>query len=133
MRTMDSQGRTAWNNKLRCVDGEPGREISLVVLTLKPSSLRIIKKKKKLYYKFKFDWTYYILGASQVVLVVKNPPARARDTRDVGSIPGSGRSLGGQHGNPIKCSCLEDPWQVTVHWVAKRYNWSNLARMQVLV
>ena len=40
--------------------------------------------------------------ASQVVLVVKNPPAKARDVRDVGSIPGSGRSPGGGHGNPLQ-------------------------------
>ena len=33
--------------------------------------------------------------ASQVVLVVKNPPANAGDIRDMGSIPGSGQSLGG--------------------------------------
>ena len=39
--------------------------------------------------------TYGLLGfyASQVVLVVKNPPAKAGDVRDTGSIPGSGRSL----------------------------------------
>ena len=34
-------------------------------------------------------------------LVVKNPPARAGDTRDTGSIPGSGRSSGGGHGTPV--------------------------------
>ena len=39
--------------------------------------------------------------ASQVVLVVKNPPASAGDIRDVGLIPGSGRSPGGGHGNPF--------------------------------
>ena len=38
--------------------------------------------------------------ASQVVLVVKNPPAKAGDVRDLSSIPGSGRSPGGGHGNP---------------------------------
>ena len=37
---------------------------------------------------------------SHVVLVVENPPANARDNRDVGSIPGLGRSPGGGHGNP---------------------------------
>ena len=42
-----------------------------------------------------------IVGASQVVLVAKNPPANAGNIRDVGSIPGSGRSLGGGHGNPL--------------------------------
>ena len=41
--------------------------------------------------------------------LVKNPPANAGDTRDVGSIPGSGRSLGGGHGNPLQYSCLENP------------------------
>ena len=42
------------------------------------------------------------LGASQVALVVKNPPANAGDIRDSGSIPGSGRSLGGRHSNPLQ-------------------------------
>ena len=37
---------------------------------------------------------------SQVALVIKNPPANAGDIRDVGSIPGSGRSPGGGHDNP---------------------------------
>ena len=47
--------------------------------------------------------------ASQVALVVKNPPANTGDLRDVGSIPGSGRSHGGEHGNPLQYSCLENP------------------------
>ena len=41
--------------------------------------------------------------------VVKNPPARAGDTGDVGWIPGSGRSPGGGNGNPLQYSCLENP------------------------
>ena len=49
------------------------------------------------------------LWGSQVALVVKNPPASAGDTRDMGSIPGSGRSPGGGHGNPFQDSCLENP------------------------
>ena len=61
--------------------------------------------------------------ASQVALVVKSPSANGGDLRDVGSIPGSGRSLGG-HGNPLQYSCLENPvdrgvWWATVHGVAK--------------
>ena len=65
-----------------------------------------------------------MLWASQVVLVVKNPPANAGDMRDVGSIPGSGKSPGGDHGNPYQYSCLENPmdrraWQATIHGVAK--------------
>ena len=51
----------------------------------------------------------HIVGASQVVLVVKNPPAHAGDLRDAGSIPGSGRFPGEGHGNPLQCSCLENP------------------------
>ena len=59
-------------------------------------------------------------GASQVVLVVKNSPAKQGEARDMGSIPGSGRSPKGGHGNPLQCSCLENPmntgaWQATVH------------------
>ena len=65
-----------------------------------------------------------ITWASQVVLVVKNPPANAGDVREVGLILGSGRSPGGGHGNPLQYSCLENPmdrgaWQATVHRVAK--------------
>ena len=47
--------------------------------------------------------------ASQVALVVKNPPANSRDISDVGLIPGSGRSTGRRHGNPLQYSCLEKP------------------------
>ena len=41
-------------------------------------------------------------------LVVKYPPANAGDVRKAGLIPGSGRSPGGGHGNPLQYSCLED-------------------------
>ena len=62
--------------------------------------------------------------ASQVVLVVKNSPAKAGDIRDAGSIPGLQRCPGRGHGNPLQCSCLENPtdrgaWPATVHRVAK--------------
>ena len=62
--------------------------------------------------------------ASQVALVVKNLPANAEDIRDSGSIPGSGRSPGGEHGNALQYSSLENPmdrgaWQATVHGVAR--------------
>ena len=54
---------------------------------------------------------YYYLPpwAFQVVLVVKNQPAKSGGIRDVGSIPGSGRSPGGGPGNPLQYSCLENP------------------------
>ena len=67
-----------------------------------------------------------IAFSSQVALVVKNSLANARDgdLRDVGSIPGSGRSPGGGHGNSLQYSCLENPmdrgaWWATVHRVAE--------------
>ena len=47
--------------------------------------------------------------ASQMALVVKNPPAIAGDTGDMGSIPGSGRFPGGEHGDPLQYSFLENP------------------------
>ena len=56
-----------------------------------------------------FVWKYLDIGASQVVLVVKNPPANAGNTGDTGSIPGLGRSPGGGHGNPHQFSCQENP------------------------
>ena len=43
------------------------------------------------------------------MLVVKNPPANAGNTRDLCSIPESERSPGGRHGNPLQYSCLENP------------------------
>ena len=56
--------------------------------------------------------------------MVKNPPASARDRGDVGSISGSGRSLGGGHGNPFQYFYLGNSmdrgaWQVTVHRTAQ--------------
>ena len=59
-----------------------------------------------------------------MVLVVKNLPANAGDTRDLGLIPGSGRSPGGGHGKALQYSCLESPmdigdWQATVPRVTK--------------
>ena len=64
---------------------------------------------------------------TQVVLVVKNSPASPGGIRDTGSIPGSGRCPGGGHGNPLQCSCLENPmdrraWRAAVHSVAESDN-----------
>ena len=52
--------------------------------------------------------------------VVKKLPANAGDARDVGLIPGSGRSPGVGNGNPLQYFCLENPmdrraWRVMVH------------------
>ena len=65
-----------------------------------------------------------VLQTSQVVLVVKNPPANAGDARDAGSIPGLGRSSRVGNGNSLQYSCLENPmdggaWWAAVHGVAK--------------
>ena len=54
-----------------------------------------------------------------VAVVVKSLPANAEDIRDAGSIPGSGRSPGEEHGNPLQYSCLENfmdrgTWQAPV-------------------
>ena len=56
--------------------------------------------------------------------MVKNLSVSAGDTRDVGSIPGSGRSPGGGNGNPLQYSRLEKfmdrgAWPAIVHGVAK--------------
>ena len=67
-------------------------------------------------------------NTSQVVLVVKNLPASAGYIREVGSIPGSGRSPGGGNGNLLHYSSLENPMdrgacQATVHRVTKSQTW----------
>ena len=56
--------------------------------------------------------------------MVKNLPANAEDIRDLGSIPGLGRSSGVGNGNPLQYSCLENPmdrgaWWASVHRVAE--------------
>ena len=58
--------------------------------------------------------------------VGKESTCNVRDTGDRRSIPGSGRSSGGGHGNPLQYSCLENPmdrgaWWATVYGVAKSH------------
>ena len=60
--------------------------------------------------------------------VVKNLPANARDTGDMGLIPGSRRSLGEGNGNPLQYSCLKNPmnrgtWWAIVDGVTKSQTW----------
>ena len=62
-------------------------------------------------------------GPTHVALVVKNPLAKSGDLRDIGLIPGLGRS-GGEHGNSVQYSCLENSmdkgaWWAVVHSFAK--------------
>ena len=71
-----------------------------------------------------FTWAF------QVALVVENPPAIAGDAGDLGSIPGSGRSPGEGHGNPLQYSCLKDSmdrgaWWATFRRAAK--SWTRLS------
>ena len=66
----------------------------------------------------------YFWGISQVVLVMKNPPANVGDIRGVGLIPGLGRSPGAGHGKLLQYSCLENrmdsgAWWATVHRVTE--------------
>ena len=79
-----------------------------------------------------FIMSYRKKWASQVVLVIKKPPANAGDIRDASLIPGSARSPGGEHDNPLQYSCLENPmdkgaWWATVHRVAE--SWTQLKRL----
>ena len=83
-----------------------------------------VAKKKCLY-----SFITHECRASLVALVVKNSPANAGDTRDMGSIPGWGRSPGGGNGNPLWNSCLENSmgWGACqgLHGVAKSQTWLN--------
>ena len=59
---------------------------------------------------------------------VKNPPANTGDERVVGSIPGSGRSLGERNGYPLQYFCLLNSmdrraWRAIVHGIAKSWTW----------
>ena len=92
------------------------------------------KNWKQLKYSSTIQWinNYGLLnneGASQVAPVVKKVPANTGDTGDLGTIPGSGRSPRGEHGNPLKYWHLENPmnrgtWQATVHSITK--SWTQL-------
>ena len=72
--------------------------------------------------------------ASQVVLVVKNPPVNSGDAGDQGLIPGSGRSSTEGNRNPLQYSCLEismhrRTWRATIHGIPKsqtqQYIWKT--------
>ena len=69
--------------------------------------------------------------------VVKNPPANAEDARDVGLIPGLGRSPGEGNGNPLQYSCLGIPmdrgaWWATVHGVTLLDTTKQLSTQTIL-
>ena len=75
--------------------------------------------------------TTFDVFAIYVVLVIKNPPPSARDLRDLGLIPGLGRSTGGGNGNPLQHSCLENPmdrgtFRATVHRITNSQTFLKL-------
>ena len=85
------------------------------------------------------DWTDWLTDwlkaslASQLALVVNNPPASSRDRRDAVLIPGFGRSPE-EHGNPLQYSCLENPmnrgaWRATVHCGHKDLDMTEMTYM----
>ena len=104
---------------------------------------------KDLFIKQQFDWIVStvvfnfrrvtgVMQASHVALAVKNPSANARDTRDAGTIPGSGRSPGGRHRNPLQYSCLKnltdrEVWRTRVHRVAKSQTELKQFSMQAFI
>ena len=64
--------------------------------------------------------------------MVKNPPASVGDIRDVGSIPGSGRSPGGGNGNPLQYSCLENPMDREASWAYSPWGCKELDMTEAL-
>ena len=88
---------------------EPGPPASGVQSLSHWTTMEVLQNRKfsPLFSAFLFCGFLYL--SSQVVLVVKNPPANAGDTRDSGLIPGSGRSPGVGNGNLLQYSCLENP------------------------
>ena len=80
-----------------------------------------------------FLWCQIIITITDYIglpswLSSKESACNAEATGDVGLIPGLGRSLGGEHGNLLQYSCLENlmdrgGWQATVHGVAKSWTW----------
>ena len=73
---------------------------------------------------YRYRYGYRYIWAPKVALVVKKTTANAGDIRNMGLIPGLGRSPGGGHDNPLQYSCLENPmdrgaWWATVYRVTK--------------
>ena len=94
-------------------------------------------EKENIYIFLFWLWLNVILGFPSGA-VVKNLPTNAEDARDVGSIPGPGRSLRGGNSYPLHYSCLENPTdrgdcQATVNRVTKSQTWLNLAHMHAML
>ena len=79
-----------------------------------------LNRKKKVLYIIQSNLNKIIRERASQWAQCKESAASARDAKDMGSIPGSGRSLGGGNGIPLQYSCLENSinrgaWQATVH------------------
>ena len=71
-----------------------------------------------------FSYTYTCIYSSSKGPGGSDGKESARNAGHLGSIPGSGRAPAEGNGNPLQCSCLENPmdrgaWQAIVHGVAK--------------
>ena len=81
-----------------------------------------------------FTFTFIINRGLPSWLSGKESTCSAGATRDMDSIPGSGRSPGGGYGNPLHYSCLKNPrdkgsWLTTVHTVAK--GWTRVKQLSL--
>ena len=79
----------------------------------------------------RFTPTQVAYQGCPVMLLVHNSPANAGDMRDVGLIPGLGRSPGGGNGNPLQFSCLENPMDRGAQCLGSQrvgHDQSNVAR-----
>ena len=112
------------------------REIVILgIKVIRFSLLQTLPLTCSLHPRFARDCSWSVLcvhWASQLALVVKNPPANAGDLRDMGWILGLGRSPGEGNSNPLQYSCLENPmdrgaWWDTVHGVTK--SWTRLKQL----
>ena len=80
------------------------------------------------------NWTELNWGSASG----KEPTCQCRRRKRCGFVPGSGRSPGGGHGNPLQYSCLENPmdrgaWQATVHGVTKSQTQLKLISMHIQI
>ena len=108
---------TLWTvpTRLLCPWDSPGKNTGVGAM---PSSRGSSQPKDQIcisYFSCVGRWILYLLSpvfywSSQVVLVEKNQPANAGDIGDVGSIPGSGRSPGEEHGTHSSILAWRIPW-----------------------
>ena len=83
---------------------------------------------RKVIQMYRYRYRYRYRWASHVTVMVRNAPANTQHTRVVDSIPGSGRSHGEGHGDPLQYSCLENlmdrrHWWAMVNRIAESWIW----------